>query len=169
MARARGRRGGRWCTRRRLRSAAFVGFRFRHPGDSVELDFAGLAVAGFDGVYDAGAESGLRARRSTRTKMGLAPKSSSRRDSGVENSTMLPFLVEAVVASAAEFGEAVFECVGNVERSVASVGWFSRTFLRRFLRLWASGSALGCGCLHGLDLHFGADDGEEGVGAGAFG
>ena len=52
-----------------------------------------------------------------RTKMGWA-KSSSRRDSGVENSTILlspvgRALVEAVVAAAAEFGEAVFEGVGE--------------------------------------------------------
>ena len=33
----------------------------------------------------------------------------------MENSTILPVLVEAVVAAAAEFGEAVFEGVGEVD------------------------------------------------------
>ena len=56
-----------------------------------------------------------------RTKMGWE-KSSSRRDSGVENSTILPgwlpsLAVEAVVAAAAEFGEAVFEGVGEVGKA----------------------------------------------------
>jgi hypothetical protein len=58
-------------------------------GTVSELDFAGLAVAGLDGVDDAARTSGLMARRSMRTKMGWV-KSSSRRDSGVENSTIFP-------------------------------------------------------------------------------
>ena len=104
-----------------------------------------------------------------RTKMGWA-KSSSRRDSGVENSTILPALVEAVVAAAAEFGEAVFEGVGEVEREATADSWLSRIFLLRIsFGLGASASVFGRGRLHGLEFDFGADDGEEGVGAGAFG
>ncbi len=83
-------------------------------GQGLELDLAGLAVAGLDGVDEAGANVGAEsARRSARTKMGCE-KSSSRSDSGVENSTMLPgvgalraavLLVEAVVAAAAQLDQ----------------------------------------------------------------
>ena len=38
--------------------------------ESVELDFAGFSVAGFDGVDYAERASGVMARRSMRTKMG---------------------------------------------------------------------------------------------------
>ena len=110
---------------------------------------------------------GEMARRSTRTKMGCV-KSSSRSDSGVENSTMLPFWIEAVVAAAAEFGEAVFECVGEVEpESRFRTSW--RISLCGLLGLWGSAGFFDGGHLHGLEFDLGADDGEERVGAGAFG
>ena len=70
--------------------------------------------------------------------MGWA-KSSSRRDSGVENSTMLPYLEEAVVAPAAKFGEALFEGIGEVE------DWARRCGLGGFFcggLLWAWGLLL---------------------------
>ncbi len=56
----------------------------------MELDLAGLAVAGLDGIDQAAADLGAEsASRSARTKMGCE-KSSSSNDSGVENSTMTP-------------------------------------------------------------------------------
>ncbi len=36
----------------------WLGFAFAIPRDGVELDFAGFAIAGFDGVYEAGADVG---------------------------------------------------------------------------------------------------------------
>ncbi len=54
---------------------------------------------------------------------------------GVENSTILPGLVEAVVASAAEFGEAVFEGVGEDEMVTGRRG-FRGFFAAAFLLAW---------------------------------
>ena len=114
------------------------------------------------------AESSVRA---------AAAKSSSRRDSGVENSTMRPGelgsvvgLPEAVVAAAAQFGEALFEGVGDVE------GWVSGFFLA-FVDFFAARLVFGSGSissaeitgpLHGLEPDVAALDGEERVDARAF-
>ena len=53
--------------------------------------------------------SGLIAQAVDEDEDGLGEKSSSSRDSGVENSTIAFDLIEAVVAAAAELDETLFE------------------------------------------------------------
>ena len=94
--------------------------------------------------------SGESARRSARTKMGramssvreAAAKSSSRRDSGWRirrfgrGAWVGVGLPEAVVAAAAELGEALFEGVGDVESARREWHFFElRIFLQRVLAL----------------------------------
>ena len=158
--------------------------------EDFELDLAGFAVAGFDGVDEAGADVGregeavgededgtrgfVRARGCGEVELeegfgcgefdyfSIADGSATLRG-GV--SVGLP---EAVVAAAAEFGEAFFECVGEIE------GWGGFFFLCRFF-CCALGFGFGCdffrgdgGALHRLELDVALLDREEGVDAGGF-
>src|SRR6266702_1890289 len=86
-------------------------------GDSVELDFAGLAVAGLDGVYDS--RSYFRANRESvdEDEDGLGEVEFEEGFGGGEfddfSGLSFDLLIQTVVAAAAEFGEAVFEGVGE--------------------------------------------------------
>ena len=88
-------------------------------------DFAGFAVAGFDGVDDAGADVGREGEAVDEDEDGAGVVRGSGEvefEEGLGGGEFddLPWelrvgvgLVEAVVAAAAEFGEAVFEGVGE--------------------------------------------------------
>ena len=83
----------------------------------MELDFAGLAVAGLDGVYDARPDVGGDGEAVDEDEDGLVEVE---REEGFGGGELDDFaglisylLIEAVVAAAAEFGEAVFEGVGE--------------------------------------------------------
>ena len=83
----------------------------------MELDFAGLAVAGFDGVDDAGADVGGDGEAVDEDEDGLGEVEFEEGFRGGEFDDLagliFDLLIEAVVAAAAEFGEAVFEGVGE--------------------------------------------------------
>ena len=72
-----------------------------------KLDFAGFAVAGFDGVDDAGADVGAEGEAVDEDEDGLGEVEFEEGLGGGELDD-LAVLVEAVVAAAAEFGEAIF-------------------------------------------------------------
>ncbi len=135
----------------------------------MELDFAGFAVAGFDGVDDAGAALGSDGEAVDEDEDGLGEVEL---EEGLGGGELDYFagLIEAVVAAAAQFGETVFECVGEGE----GVDGCGLCGLRGFLccglfGLGSFGLDVGRGDLHRLEFDFGADDGEEDVGAGTFG
>ena len=86
----------------------------------MELDFAGLAVSGLDGVDDAGADVGGDGEAVDEDEDGLGEVEREEGLGGGELDDLAGLawverggLVEAVVAAAAEFGEAVFEGVGE--------------------------------------------------------
>ena len=83
----------------------------------MELDFAGLAVAGLDGVDDAGADVGADGEAVDEDEDGLGEVEREEGFGGGELDDLaglvVDLLIEAVVAAAAEFGEAVFEGVGE--------------------------------------------------------
>ena len=92
----------------------------------------------------------------------------------MENSTILfsPFpggLEETVIAAAAEFGEAIFQCFCEVEGGGFRLRRSGGFFRCGFFWLGRVGLLFDGGHLHGLEFDFGAEDGEEGVGAGSFG
>ena len=82
----------------------------------MELDFAGLAVAGLDGVNDAGADGGGDGEAVDEDEDGAGEVE---REEGLRRGELndlalvncaglvVDLLIEAVVAAAAEFGEAV--------------------------------------------------------------
>ena len=81
----------------------------------MELDFAGFAVAGFDGVDDAGAGIGADGEAVDEGEDGLGEVEFEEGFGGGEFYDFAGLvwvkrrgLVEAVVAAAAEFGEALF-------------------------------------------------------------
>ena len=150
----------------------FVLFSFS-ARDCEELHFSGFAVAGFDGVDDAGADVGADGESVDEDEDGLGEvEFEERLGSGEFHDLVFTFgagLEEAVVAATAEFGETLFQGFGEVE-----VGG-DRGFLgfdgfleRGFLELGGVGFLFDRGHLHWLELSSASDDGEEGVGAGAF-
>ena len=135
----------------------------------MELDFAGLAVAGLDGVDDAGADFGGDGEAVDEDEDGLGEVEFEEGFGGGEFDD-LAGLIEAVVAAAAEFGEALFEGVGEGSEDRRTMRCFRGFFCSGFLCGFGwFGMTVGGGGLHGLEFDFGGDDGEEGVGAGAFG
>ena len=91
--------------------------RFTGAFDGVELDFAGLAVAGLDGVDDAGANGWGDGEAVDEDEDGLVEVE---REEGLGRGELddaaglvVDLLIEAVVAAAAEFGESVYEGVGE--------------------------------------------------------
>ena len=138
--------------------------------DGEELHFSGFAVAGFDGVDDACANLRRDGEAVDEDEDGLVEvEFEEGLGSGEFHDFVFAFgagLEEAVVAATAEFGKAFFQCFGEVEGRCGCgfLGFLCYGFL------W-----LGCvrflfdrRHLHGLEFYFGADDGEERVGAGAF-
>ncbi len=155
----------------------FCGGVFGGAGEGVELDFAGLAVAGFDGVDEAGADVGGEGEAVDEDEDGAVEVEFEEGLGGGELDDVAGValgcgLVEAVVAAAAELGEAVFEAVGEVEDG----GWegdgpggFLCCFSCRLRGGWGLGGLGGRGLLERLELDLGTLDGEEGVDAGGFG
>ena len=137
----------------------------------MDLDFAGLAVAGLDGVDYARADFGGDGEavdededwpREVELEKGL-------RRGEFDDAALLRGvgrgLVEAVVAAAAQLGEAVFESVGEREgKATADL----KIFLWWIFRwVWGDSRDGGGGWLEGLEVDFRAGDGEERIGAGA--
>ena len=90
-----------------------LGFRFFvFTREGVELDFAGLAVAGFDGVYDSRARVWADGEAIDEDEDGGVEVELEERLGGGELDDLF-ILIETVVASSAKFGEAVFEGVSD--------------------------------------------------------
>ena len=149
-------------------------------GDEVELDFAGLAVAGFDGVDEAGADVGGEGEAVDEDEDGAGEVELKERLGGGElddgaGGAIGGGLVEAVVAAAAELGESLLEGVGDVDDGGWEIGLFG--FAGGFFCGLGGGSGIGGGgggfgagaLLQRLQMNCGADDGEEGVDAGGLG
>ena len=81
-------------------------------GDGVELDLAGFAVAGFDGVDDAGADVGRDGEAVDEDEDGLGEIEFEEGLGGGEFDDAA-CLIETIVASTAEFGEAVLQSAGQ--------------------------------------------------------
>src|ERR1035441_8225045 len=88
----------------------------RGAWDGVELNLAGLTIAGFDGVDDARAAVGRNGEAIDEDEDGLGEVEFEERLGSGEFDD-LAGLVETVVAAAAEFGETVLECVGYVGKT----------------------------------------------------
>jgi hypothetical protein len=88
---------------------------FVFTGYGVELDFSRLAVTSFDGVDEAGADVGTEGEAVYEDIDWLGEVEFEEGFGGGELDDFSG-LVKAVVASAAEFGEAIFEGVGDVDR-----------------------------------------------------
>ena len=167
------------------RSAAGVDS-FAVTWNSPEDDLAGFAVAGFDGVDEARADVGRECEAIGEDVDGACGFVGARGGGEVEVEERLGRgelddlagcvgvsvgLPEAVEAAAAEFGEALFERVGDVERgSWRGSFFFADFFAARFAGLASGSIALGwrCRALHGLEFYLAALDREEYVDARAF-
>ncbi len=137
-------------------------------GNGLEAHFAGLAVAGLDGVDDAGADIGGDGQAVDQDEDGLGEVEFEQRLRGGELDD-LSTLEEAVIAATAEFGEAVFQRIGYVDDRWGGCGFgLLRGELSR-LGWRESFDDCDAGTLQGLELDLRADDGEERVGACAFG
>ena len=112
-------------------------------GDGVELDFAGFAVAGFDGVYDSAADFGGDGEAIDEDEDGLGEVEFEEGLGGGELDDAA-VLEEAVIAASAEFGEALFQGVGDIDYGR---GWCG---LRGFFR----------GAVHQYGWRGGFDDGD---------
>jgi len=146
----------------------------------VELDLAGLAVSGLDGVDEAGADAGGEGEAVNEDEDGAGGwVGEIQFEEGLGGGelddragrTVGCGLVETVVAAAAEFAEPVFEGVGEIEDwgGGSHVSGRFQGLLRRFRCRFRCGRGCdglgGGGLLERFEFDLGALDGEEGVDA----